>query len=302
MANTAYVGAGTTLGTSYYMRRFYAANADARTTTSRSNLSNSTLTGADSHALRRAIRSLGSFTYDDDNETNIKNNVSAFISTYNNMINSSGASDDRTMKNTQKSLKNLTAEYESQLDKIGITVKDNGTLESRSSLFSSADISKFESLFSSDSEYMQRVNSYARRLENRSNILTQIEYNDALAKRNANKQTSSSVSDSTTGKTDSADTGSTAVNALNIASVTPVTADLNTLLQHRNRQQCECHFIIWGNLFPLHIYFQRISTDTDVRITSADKRHHRWDMSDIRIHNDRYLIPGKQVCNRMVLV
>ena len=34
MANTAYVGAGTTLGTSYYMRRFYAANADARTTTS----------------------------------------------------------------------------------------------------------------------------------------------------------------------------------------------------------------------------------------------------------------------------
>ena len=69
MANTAYVGAGTTLGTSYYMRRFYAANADARTTTSRSNLSNSTLTGADSHALRRAIRSLGSFTSDaPDNE------------------------------------------------------------------------------------------------------------------------------------------------------------------------------------------------------------------------------------------
>ena len=61
MANTAYVGAGTTLGTSYYMRRFYASNADARTTTSRSNLTNSTLTGADSHALRRAIRSLGSF-------------------------------------------------------------------------------------------------------------------------------------------------------------------------------------------------------------------------------------------------
>ena len=84
MANTAYVGAGTTLGTSYYMRRFYAANADARTTTSRSNLTNSTLTGADSHALRRAIRSLGSFTYDDDNEINIKNSVSAFISTYNN--------------------------------------------------------------------------------------------------------------------------------------------------------------------------------------------------------------------------
>ena len=210
---------------------FYAANADARTTTSRSNLSNSTLTGADSHALRRAIRSLGSFTYDDDNEINIKNSVSAFISTYNNMINSSGASDDRTVKNTQKNLKNLTAEYESQLDKIGITVKRQRHARiAQFSFWVPRIFQKFESLFSSDSEYMQRVNSYARRFENRSSILTQIEYNDALAKRNANKQTSSSVSDSTTGKTDSADTGSTAVNALNIASVTPVTADLNTLL------------------------------------------------------------------------
>lgn len=227
MAITAYAGAGTVLGTSYYMRRFYASNADARTSTSRSNLSNSTLTGADAHALRRAIRSLGSFTYNDDNEDNIKNNVSAFISTYNNMISSSNASSDRTIKNTQKSLKNLTSEYASQLDKIGITVKDNGTLETRSSLFGSADISKFESLFSTDSEYMQRVNSYAKRLENRSNTLTQIEYNEALAKRNAKKQASSSVSD---GTSDSADTGSAATNALNIASVTPVTADLNTLL------------------------------------------------------------------------
>lgn len=227
MAIAAYAGAGTVLGTSYYMRRFYASNADARTSTSRSNLSNSTLTGADAHALRRAIRSLGSFTYNDDNEDNIKNSVSAFISTYNNMISSSNASSDRTIKNTQKSLKNLTSEYASQLDKIGITVKDNGTLETRSSLFGSADISKFESLFSTDSEYMQRVTSYAKRLENRSNALTQIEYNEALAKRNEKKQASSSVSDGTAG---SADTGSAATNALNIASVTPVTADLDTLL------------------------------------------------------------------------
>ena len=166
-------------------------------------------------------------SYNDDNEDNIKNNVSAFISTYNNMISSSNVSSDRTIKNTQKSLKNLTSEYASQLDKIGITVKDNGTLETRSSLFGSADISKFESLFSTDSEYMQRVTSYAKRLENRSNTLTQIEYNEALAKRNAKKQASSSVSD---GTSDSADTGSAATNALNIASVTPVTADLNTLL------------------------------------------------------------------------
>ncbi len=59
MANTAYVGAGTTLGTSYYMRRFYAANADARTTTSRSNLAtNSTLTAGRFACAAPCVRSL----------------------------------------------------------------------------------------------------------------------------------------------------------------------------------------------------------------------------------------------------
>lgn len=169
--STAYAGAGESLSSSYYLRRFYTGNTDARTSTSRKQYSKTMLSNADAHALRRAIKSLGSFTYDDDNSTNIRNSVSAFIATYNNMLSSSGASDDRRMQQICKSVKKLSAEYEKELDKIGITVNSDGTLETRTDLFANASISKFENLFSKDSDYMQRISAYAKRIENRSSVL-----------------------------------------------------------------------------------------------------------------------------------
>jgi hypothetical protein len=70
-----------------------------------------------------------------------------------------------------KQMKNLTSEYADDLDDIGITVNSDGTLETRSSLLSTASLSKFESLFSSDSNYMQRTNAYRKRAERRSDAL-----------------------------------------------------------------------------------------------------------------------------------
>lgn len=180
--STAYAGAGESLSSSYYMRRFYTGNTDARTQASRKQYSNSMLSLADAHALRRAVKGLGSFTYDDDHSTNIRNSVSAFIDTYNNLLSSSGSSDDRRMQQTYKSIKKLSAEYEKELDKIGITVKSDGTLEKRTDLFANADISKFEKLFSKDSDYMQRISSYAKRVEKRSEVLDIEEKRAALLK------------------------------------------------------------------------------------------------------------------------
>lgn len=180
--STAYAGAGVSLSSSYYMRRFYTGNADARTSASRKQYSNTMLSNADARALRRAIKGLGSFSYNDDDSTNVRNSVSAFIETYNNMLSSSGSSDDRRMQQTCKSIKKLSAEYEKDLDKIGITVKSDGTLEKRTDLFANADISKFEKLFSKDASYMQRISAYAKRIEQRSNILDIEEKKAALLK------------------------------------------------------------------------------------------------------------------------
>lgn len=180
--STAYAGTGVSLSSSYYLRRFYSANTDAKTSASRKQYSNTALSNADARALRRAIKSLGSFTYDDDSSTNIRNSVSAFIDTYNNLLDSSGSSEDRRMQQTYKSMKKLTSEYADELDKIGITVSKDGTLKKRTDLFANADISKFEKLFSKDTDYMQRISAYTRRVQKRSETLDIEEKRAALLK------------------------------------------------------------------------------------------------------------------------
>lgn len=189
--STAYAGTGVSLSSTYYMRHFYKSNADARTAASRKQLSNAELSSADAIALRRAIKSLGSFSYDSEHATNIRNNVTAFINTYNNLLSSAGDSDDRKLTQSCKSLKKLTSEYEDSLDKIGITVNKDGTLASRSNLFANADISKFEKLFSKDSEYMQRISSYSKRIERRSITIDTEEKKAARLKQQTDNDTSS---------------------------------------------------------------------------------------------------------------
>lgn len=171
MANNTHAGMGTSLSSSYFLRNLYISNRDAGTSSKRSSFKNSELSLADGMALRRAVKNLGSFTYDDDSDKNIRNSVQAFISAYNNTVSSVSDSTDHDLKHDLKQLKNLTSEYKDQLDDIGITVNENGTLTSRSSLFSTASLSKFKELFSGDSTYMQRVSSYSKRIEQRSEAL-----------------------------------------------------------------------------------------------------------------------------------
>ncbi len=192
--STAYAGTGESLSSTYYMRRFYRSNANARTATSRRQYSNSELSNADAVALRRAIKALGSFTYDDDHATNIRNSVSAFIDTYNNLLSSAGSSDDRKMTQSYKAMKKLTSEYKDSLDKIGITVNKDGTLSSRTSLFANADISKFEKLFSKDADYIQRATAYTKRIERRSDTLDIEEKKAALLAQQQKQATSTATS------------------------------------------------------------------------------------------------------------
>ena len=49
-------------------------------------------------------------------------------------------------------------------------------------------------------------------------------------------------------------------------------------------------FMIACFLVKLHLHFHIISHRSHLRITSTDQRHRRWNMSDIQIHNYRYVI------------
>ena len=167
MSNTAYIGSGTTLSSKYYLRSFYRSNREAGTSSKRREFSGNQLALADGRALRQAVRRLTSSDFSDDQDANTRNSVLAYIQTYNNMLSSAGSSSDRTLERSAKQLKNITSEYSSELDKIGITVNDDGTLTSRTTLFESADLSKFKELFSADAAYMQRTSTYAKRFASR---------------------------------------------------------------------------------------------------------------------------------------
>lgn len=186
MARDTYIGAGTSLSSSYYMRNFYISNRDARTASKRKDMNNSTLSLADSQALRRAIKNLGSMDFTDENDSDIRNSVKAFIETYNNALSSTATSSDHTLNRNTKQLKSIAQEYASDFNKIGITVNDDGSLTRRDTLFTSASISKFKKIFSSNSDFMQRTSACAKRVERRSNALSLTEKNQALLKNASN--------------------------------------------------------------------------------------------------------------------
>lgn len=188
MASSTYAGTGITLSSNYYLRNFYVANRNARTSSKRKDMDNSELTLADGMALRRAVKKLNSLEFTDEKDSDIRSSVKAFIETYNNAIDSTADSTDHTLNRTMKQLKSIAKDYASDLDKIGVTVNDDGTLTRRDTLFSTASLSKFEKLFSSDSDFVQQTLACAKRIERRSDALSITKQHQKLLE-NAKKQT-----------------------------------------------------------------------------------------------------------------
>lgn len=187
-------GIGTSLSVAYFKRTFYSDNRDAATASKRTSYSRAGLAGADASALRRAAKRLRSFSYSENEDTSIRNSVSAYVDTFNNLVASAEKNGDRKLERTLKQMKSLNSEYEDALDDIGITVNSDGTLTARSSMLSSADISKFEKLFSKDADYIQRAGSYAKRLGSRLSALTDLEFQEKNNAAQAADSTSASSS------------------------------------------------------------------------------------------------------------
>lgn len=200
MALSDFIGCGTTLSANYYVRNFYIANRDARTNSKRQSMNNTELSLADGLALRRAVKELRSSDFSDSQDTNIRNRVLAYIETYNNALSSTSDSSDHALTRSGKQLQSITKEYADSLDKIGITIKEDGSLASRDSLFKTASLSKFEKLFSGDSDYMQRTLACAKKIERRSDELNLSEKSKLLQSSTGNKpdSTPDSSGDSST--------------------------------------------------------------------------------------------------------
>lgn len=149
-STTASKSSSITLRTDYYLQSFYKDNRTARKSSGRKELSRTELAYEDARALKRAVKKLESFKYEDtDNEQAIKSAVDAFTKVFNNAL---STCDDKTMsKDMQRyarKMKQLAKDYKDELYSAGITVKEDGTMSVNEDRLKKGTIATLKKVFS----------------------------------------------------------------------------------------------------------------------------------------------------------
>lgn len=165
MATT--VTSGSNFTTDFFMRNFYKNNPDAFKNSTRKELSSSRLSNEDTRALRRAIRSLGDYTFTEDNKDELEGNfmisANAFVKTYNNAL-ASSEKGDSSMKRFAKQLKDAYSKNKDALDDIGITANKDGTIKLNENLFQKASPKALKEVFGKDASFAKQIGSLAQRM------------------------------------------------------------------------------------------------------------------------------------------
>ena len=156
---------------SFYLRSFYSSNRSAASTDSyRSKASNYTLLSADTNAIHNAVKKLSSMDFDDEeNQGDIDNSISAFVTTYNNLIESSGSSDANSVRIARNHIKSIAKDYEEQLKEIGLTLNSKGTLKLDRDTLSEASLKKLKSLFSDSDDsdsFIGSIKKHSKSIQN----------------------------------------------------------------------------------------------------------------------------------------
>ncbi|MCR4567929.1 MAG: hypothetical protein K5769_07745 [Pseudobutyrivibrio sp.] len=125
-----------------------------------------TLSMADSSALRNAIRKLQDYKFDDNPESQNQEKLKAFTDIVNNTISSATkyGTNDSSVKNAASTIKKLNAEYEKELNHLGISVNKDGTLDISDSAAKNIKTEKFSKFFSKDSKYLNSLYDAAKKI------------------------------------------------------------------------------------------------------------------------------------------
>lgn len=154
------VSSGVSLTTSYFLNNFYANNRSVSKSSGRKDYTKLELSYEDSRALTRASKRLQKNDYgsdtDEKDETvsdTTRSALTAFIDTYNNMVNSSKSSSDHDTKYQLKKMKAYLNKYFDDLEHIGISMESSGKLKVNDDLLKASKNSKIRKIFSSDQEF-----------------------------------------------------------------------------------------------------------------------------------------------------
>ena len=148
------------------LRSNYSANRALSSKSARTDISPKTLTLADSAALKKAIRSLGDFDFENSDEKELGSKIKAFVDTYNFTLQSSTKTsmDASSIKSTVKSMKALTANHKSDLENLGISFSSDGYMSLSATATENISGDKFSKVFGADSSYMKSLKQVASHL------------------------------------------------------------------------------------------------------------------------------------------
>lgn len=155
----------------YYIRNAYTKNRNAIKADYRGSQPTPTIMSADADAVRRMAEKLRGLEYDSDHGTDVLQNAKAFIESYNNLIDSTGASDSSSISHLQKQLSKLVKDGKEELASIGIEIKSNGKLSLDEKVFAESRPAKIERILSGEGTFSESVRSIAKKIYRTSNQL-----------------------------------------------------------------------------------------------------------------------------------
>ena len=150
------------------MQRAYAGNVLFKDESYRKNSTNHDVVRADRKAMERVLERLEALDFEneeDENKEVLYNTISSYLDVYNNAVDATRDSASSDIKRTSAAMKKLTKEYAEELNAIGITVKNDGSVKVDESKMKKATPRQMSKIFG-NSEYITDMKKMMRKLRN----------------------------------------------------------------------------------------------------------------------------------------
>lgn len=155
-----------------YMRQFYRGNLFGTTDTQRHGHYAGKLATADIKAIKRGLKDLRDYDYEEGEGGELIHKVQAFAKTYNNLVESSGNVEDYDFSRTVSKLKKMTRQQRDKLADVGITIQSNGKMKIDKETLQNSSRNMVSKVFSEDAEFSVGLEKQVKK------ILSQIRRNN----------------------------------------------------------------------------------------------------------------------------
>ncbi|SKC00649.1 hypothetical protein SAMN06296386_11323 [Lachnospiraceae bacterium] len=161
-----------TVTNNYYLYNLYKENSLYAIKEKREGVKSGKLLAADTKALLKGVKVLGSENYGDEkDDTNAENKrlykkLKSFADAYNYTMESSKEFDSRRTRKIRKEMDALKEKYADKLEAYGITFSDKGYMKLSKTTIDGVDNRKFEKYFGEESEFSNTVKKLAKKLYN----------------------------------------------------------------------------------------------------------------------------------------